>query len=370
MDNNIFTILHIACFIVLSAFPWHNVESTNIITDKAGIVYETDNSTSECTVISYDGKSGKVVIPDGYDGYTVTSVADNAFAFCKSVYQVVIPETVTEFGTGIFAGCNKSRLTIVAQTGSEAEQYAIQNGFLVTDTVKTVLSVKNIKDIENYQERVYVYSAPSKVKWKSLDKKVAKVNKYGKITTTGPGSTIITADTGGRTLRCKVTVLKRTKRNCLKLICSKYVRKEMSDYEKIYAAHAWLIQNVKYDKRLYTKGTVPAISHYAEGAFDKGIAVCDGYSKAFMAVMEHYGIPCKMVTGGYHAWNIVKIKNKWYHIDCTFDDPVVNGKFNNKNIYMDFFLKTDKEMYSTHKWNHAAFPKCTSKKPNKKYRTV
>lgn len=197
----------------------------------------------------------------------------------------------------------------------------------------------------------------------------AKVNKYGKITMVEPDKTVIMAKTSENTLKCNVKVSKRNKKNCLSVICSKYVRSEMSDYEKIYAAHAWIIQNVKYDKRLYTKGTVPAVSHYAEGVFNKGVAVCDGYSKAFMAIMEHYNIPCKMVTGGYHAWNIVKIKNKWYHIDCTFDDPIVNGKFNNKKIYMDFFLKTDKYMKRTHKWDYTAFPKCTSKKPNKKYKT-
>lgn len=350
--------------------PWHNTEDNNLITDSAGLVYEIDSSTDEYTVVSYNGNSRKVVIPDEYQEYTVTSISDNAFAFCKPVYQVVIPETVTEFGTGIFTGCNMNRLTIVAQSGSEAQKYAIQNKFLVTDTTKTVLSVKNIKDIENYQEKIYVYNSPSKVKWKSLNEAVAKVNAYGKVTTTGTGKTVIVAKTAKKTLKCKITVLKRNKKNCLKIIASKYIKKEMSDYEKIYAAHAWLIQNVKYDKRFYTKGRVPSDSHYAEGAFDKGIAVCDGYAKAFMAIMKKYNIPCIMVTGGYHAWNMVKIKNKWYHIDCTFDDPIVNGKFNNKKIYMDFFLKADKDMYATHEWDHAAFPKCVSTKPNKKYRTV
>lgn len=363
-------VLNIVCFLILSALPWHNTADNNIITDKSGIVYETDSSTNECTVVSYGGKSHKVVIPDDYEGYTVTSISDNAFAFCKSLYQVVIPETVTDFGTGIFVGCNKNRLTIVAEPDSEAEKYAIQNKFLVTDTVKTVLSVKNIKDIENFQKKIYVYNAPSKVKWKSLDKTVVKVNQYGKITATGAGKTVVTADIAGKTLKCKIKILKRNRKNCLDIIYSKYATKEMSDYEKIYAAHAWIIQNVKYDKRFYTKGTVPALSHYADGVFDKGIAVCDGYAKAFMTVMNHYNIPCMMVTGGYHAWNIVKIKNKWYHIDCTFDDPVVNGKFNNKHIYMDFFLKTDKDMSATHKWDRALFPKCTSTKPNKKYRTI
>lgn len=363
------TILHITYFLFLSVLPWQSMTDSNIINDNSGIVYEIDNDANECSVISYNGKNRKVVIPDEYEGYTVTSISDNAFAFCKSVYQVVIPDTVTEFGTGIFASCNKNRLTIVANLGSKAEEYAIENKLLVTDTVKMTLSVKNIKDIESFQEKIYVYNAPSKVIWKSLDETVAKVNKYGKITATGQGKTVITAHIGDKILKCKVKILKRNRKNCLDIICSKYVRKEMSDYDKIYAAHAWIIQNVKYDKRFYTKGTVPASSHYADGAFDMGIAVCDGYSKAFMAIMAHYKIPCMMVTGGYHAWNIVKIKNKWYHIDCTFDDPVVNGKFNNKNIYMDFFLKTDKDMSVTHQWERTAFPKCTSTKPNKKYRT-
>ena len=76
-----------------------------------------------------------------------------------------------------------------------------------------------------------------------------------------------------------------------------------------------------------------------------------------------------MVTGGSHAWNIVKIKNKWYHVDCTYDDPIVNGSFNNRNVFLDFFLKTDKEMKITHIWDYNAYPKCNSKKVDKIYRT-
>lgn len=364
------SILTIFLLAFTAVLPWYNIENNNLITDDTGIVYEINSSTNECAVVSYSGNSRKVVIPDKYQEYAVTSISDDAFAFCKLVYQVAIPETVIEFGSGIFTGCNINRLTIVAQSGSEAEKYAIKNKFLVTDTTKTVLSVKSIKDIENYQEKIYVYNSPSKVRWESLDETVAKVNAYGKVTITGLGKTIIIAKTTKKTLKCKVKVLRRNKKNCLKIIASKYITEEMSDYEKIYAAHAWIIQNVKYDKRLYTKGRVPSDSHYAEGAFNKGIAVCDGYAKAFMAIMKYYNIPCIMVTGGYHAWNIVKIKNKWYHIDCTFDDPVVNGKFNNKKIYMDFFLKTDKDMYATHKWDYTVFPKCVSTKPNKKYRTI
>ena len=367
-----------------------------VFTDGNGLVYEeviNASGINEYKVVSYTGDGRDVIIPDEYNGGAVTSVADNAFydnriirsvilgsniteigsgafAFCTSMYQIVIPVQVTKFGENAFYGFNKDRFTIVTPEDSKAWKFALKNGILFTDTKKTHLSDKKSIDIEGSQNRIYVYSAPSKVKWKSMDNKIARVNKNGKITALKAGSTTVIAETAGQALKCKVKVLKRNKKNCLKVIYSKYVKKEMTDYEKIYAAHAWLVQNVKYDKTLYKTGTVPAVSHTAKGAFNRGIAVCDGYSKAFIIIMEHYGIKCRMVTGGYHAWNMVKIKNKWYHIDCTYDDPVVNGSFNNKIVFMDFFLKTDKEMRKTHVWDYSSFPKCNSKKINKNYRTV
>lgn len=367
-----------------------------VLTDGNGLVYEAVINASginEYKVVSYTGDGRDIIIPDEYNGGKVIAIADNAFydnriiksvvagsniteigsgafAFCTSMYQIVIPGQVTKFGKNAFYGLDKSRFTIVTPEDSKAWRFALKNKILVTDTKKIYLSGKKYSDIEGSQNRIYVYSAPSKVKWKSMDNKIARVNKNGKITALKAGSTTVIAETAGQALKCKVKVLKRNKKNCLKVIYSKYVKKEMTDYEKIYAAHAWLVQNVKYDKTLYKTGTVPSVSHTAKGAFNRGIAVCDGYSKAFMVIMEHYGIKCRMVTGGFHAWNIVKIKNKWYHIDCTYDDPVVNGSFNNKIVFMDFFLKTDKEMRKTHVWDYSAFPKCNSKKINKNYRTV
>ena len=155
----------------------------------------------------------------------------------------------------------------------------------------------------------------------------------------------------------------------MRVIYKQYVKPGMSDYEKVAAAHKWLIQNVKYDKRLYTTGKVPYVSHTAKGAFKYGVAVCDGYSKAFMTIMEHYNIPCMMVTGGQHAWNLVKIKNKWYHVDCTYDDPIVNWSFNNIHVYKTYFLKTDAYMAKDHTWLKKYFPKAKSTSVDKKYRT-
>lgn len=54
--------------------------------------------------------------------------------------------------------------------------------------------------------RLKVKNASGKIKWKSSNKKVATVNKSGKITAKKKGRATITAKTGKKTLRCRVTV--------------------------------------------------------------------------------------------------------------------------------------------------------------------
>lgn len=301
---------------------------------------------------------------------SVEKIGDSAFVGCRFLYQIVIKSSVKKINKNAFNDCKKRRLTIVTPDNSYAHSYAEKYGYMTISTKDTKLSVKNIKDITDYEGQIFLYNSFEYAIWKSSKPSVVKINKYGKITAKKAGKAIITATANGKTYKCSVNILKRNKKNCLKVIYSNYVKKEMSDYEKIYAAHAWLIKNVKYDKRLYKTGRIPIVSHTAKGAFNKGIAVCDGYAKAFIMIMKHYKIPCIMITGGYHAWNLVKIKNKWYHIDCTYDDPIVNGSFNNKYIFMDFFLKTDEYMYKTHVWDYDAYPRCNSKKIDKKYQTV
>ena len=62
---------------------------------------------------------------------------------------------------------------------------------------------------------------------------------------------------------------------------------------------------------------------------DDGVVVCEGYSRAFKALCDHYGVPCIIVTGSGvtsegtegHMWNQVQMDNeRWYLVDCTWDD--------------------------------------------------
>ncbi len=60
----------------------------------------------------------------------------------------------------------------------------------------------------SFQLKVKNSSAP--VKWTSSKKKVASVSKKGKVKAKAVGAATITAKTGGKKLRCKVTVRKKT----------------------------------------------------------------------------------------------------------------------------------------------------------------
>lgn len=71
----------------------------------------------------------------------------------------------------------------------------------------------------------------------------------------------------------------------------------------------------------------------AYGCLVNGVAACEGYSKAAKLLMDKAGIESTVISGkaaasqesgGAHMWNIVKINGDYYHLDCTWDDPVTN----------------------------------------------
>lgn len=64
------------------------------------------------------------------------------------------------------------------------------------------------------------------------------------------------------------------------------------------------------------------IEHTAYGALANGSSVCQGYAMAYMYLLNRVGIKNYYVSSGKlnHAWNIVYIDGKPYHVDVTFDD--------------------------------------------------
>ncbi len=108
----------------------------------------------------------------------------------------------------------------------------------------------------------------------------------------------------------------------------------MSASDKVKYVHDYLIANVSYDTSLNSRTLYDALVN--------GSAVCEGYTKAFQFIMNNLGIECKTVTSKAmnHAWNVVVIDGAEYHVDVTWDDPIINGQNNNTTAYYDYFMKT------------------------------
>lgn len=96
----------------------------------------------------------------------------------------------------------------------------------------------------------------------------------------------------------------------------------MSDEEIALAVHDYIANGTMYDRSFNG-------SHIYDlyGALVNHKAVCQGYAEAYQYAMRSYGIPTSVVTSddACHAWNIVKIRGKWYHVDVTWDDPIKGG---------------------------------------------
>lgn len=131
--------------------------------------------------------------------------------------------------------------------------------------------------------------------------------------------------------------------NKAKEVLNGIIGESMTDLEKVRAIYDWLIENVNYDNVAVSSSAIinnwtNYDSWYLEGVFNNGVAVCDGYAKAFVVLARIENIPAIRVTGNNHAWNKVYVNNAWYGIDPTHGDIAIGG---NEVFTYTSFLFTD-----------------------------
>ncbi|MBQ8797074.1 MAG: hypothetical protein IJZ56_02640 [Oscillospiraceae bacterium] len=109
----------------------------------------------------------------------------------------------------------------------------------------------------------------------------------------------------------------------------------MDQWQIALSIHDYLIAHAAYDETLESNGSYDLLV--------EGSAVCAGYARAYQDLMLRAGIDCRYVVSEAmdHAWNLVDIDGKWYHVDLTWDDPSPNiaGFVDHK-----YFLLTDEEI--------------------------
>ena len=120
-------------------------------------------------------------------------------------------------------------------------------------------------------------------------------------------------------------------------IVNDLVTSDMPTFERALVLHDYLISTCEYDE---------SYTHYsAYDALVNHIGTCQAYSQAYKLLLERVGISCDYAssTEMNHSWNMVNIDGIWYHVDVTWDDPVVvEGELD--EIPHTFFLKSDATM--------------------------
>lgn len=127
-------------------------------------------------------------------------------------------------------------------------------------------------------------------------------------------------------------------------VCDDLLYKGMSERERVQKIHDYIIYNANYYNNGNVDANAPAYLWSAEGIFFHGEAVCAGYSEAFGLMAIASGLDCVIITGDNHGWNRVKVDGVWYYIDCTWDDPIFNGKsggFENQRYFLSESLWGD-----------------------------
>ena len=145
--------------------------------------------------------------------------------------------------------------------------------------------------------------------------------------------------------------------------------KSTDEYSLLINLYNALQKNIRYNTeeiQANAKGTsISPASHNAYGAIINKKAVCDGFSSAFALLAKKLGFDCMLVVGNSaysstsftnHAWNIIKIQEKFYHIDVTWDAR----KFNDfKQFSYSYFALKDEEIANDHKWDKNTTPACS-----------
>ncbi len=118
-----------------------------------------------------------------------------------------------------------------------------------------------------------------------------------------------------------------------------------SDYEIELQIHDLIIKNVSYVNEKNRS------EHTIEGPLLNKKAVCEGIAKAVKYLLNKKSIQSEIVIGKLseeretlHAWNVVLIDEKWYHLDVTSDMALSEA-----NCYRyDYFNLSDDEIEKDH----------------------
>lgn len=117
-----------------------------------------------------------------------------------------------------------------------------------------------------------------------------------------------------------------------------------STSENIKVFHDYIINNCKYNKEDKYNNVYNLLVD--------GKSAGSGYSAVMKLFLDKMNIPNILIYSNNHVWNLVKVNNKWLHLDVSFDDPIVEND-PDRNVLLDtYFLIDDEKLKSYNTNNH------------------
>lgn len=108
------------------------------------------------------------------------------------------------------------------------------------------------------------------------------------------------------------------------------------------AIYKYVMENMVYEEAIR-----PAHAYGYSGLVE-GKGVCGDYAEMFCLLANHAGIDAYLCYSDDHAWNIVKIGEKYYHCDALWDDDMAEWThFNRSTGYM---LNLPSHMYDVKRY--------------------
>lgn len=130
------------------------------------------------------------------------------------------------------------------------------------------------------------------------------------------------------------------------------LKEGLSAFELELLAHDYVLDKCEYDSSLTDTQFVPKEK---ESAFDpygtlvEGLAVCEGYSRAFQMLCNGVGVDCINIVGEseneLHMWNAVLLDGSYCYVDTTWDDK------DDEAFMYDYFNITEKQLKTDHEFS-------------------
>ena len=262
----------------------------------------------------------------------VQTIGAYAFNGCSSLESPVFPSALSEIGAAAFQGCESIR-TLNLPAGVTAIG---DNAFYACTSLSSVSLSEPLASIGRY-----AFAGSDLLAEVDIPDTVTDFGEYPfKSTTTlivgqGTQAQAFAGANGyptrirGSAAMVEVGLDAVTAQEKVEAIVASYITDDMSDYEKALVLHDYLITFADYDSEAEDRFAPEAVLLHGGG-------VCQSYTMAYQMLLNAVGITNDTETGTEHIWNMIQLGAKWYHIDCTWDDPTGGGHENH-----NFFCVTD-----------------------------